>query len=221
MHFQFSPIPARIRWRQRQPGHRTFCLQEAQACDETCFGFCDGNIIINASGATLFSIDNGTTFVNSNAFNALCAGNYSIVVQDNSGCQVTSSIVIDQPPALATSFLSVDPLCFGDCTGEIEFAANGGIQPYEYSIDNGANFQSPSLFNGLCSGNFDLVVQDSNGCQTSVSPITINQPPALSMILGVTNETCYGACDGMINSIPTGGTGPGTVSYTHLRAHET
>ena len=181
--------------------------------DETCFGFCDGNIIINASGATLFSIDNGTTFVNSNSFNALCAGNYSIVVQDNSGCQVASSIVIDQPPALATSFLSVDPLCFGDCTGEIEFAASGGIQPYEYSIDNGANFQSLSLFNGLCFGNFDLVVQDSNGCQTSVSPITINQPPALTMTLGVTNETCYGACDGMINSIPNGGTGPGTYTY--------
>ena len=182
--------------------------------DETCFGICDGNIVINATGATLFSIDNGLTFLPSNTFNSLCAGSYSIVVQDNNGCQQIDSVVINQPTALTTSFLSVDPLCFGDCTGEIDFSPSGGTPPYEYSIDNGLTFVSTNLFTGLCAGNFDLIVQDFNGCQTPSQPISINQPTLLTMVLGVTNETCYGACDGMINSIPSGGTGPGTYSYS-------
>ncbi|MFL2570356.1 MAG: PKD domain-containing protein, partial [Parvicellaceae bacterium] len=182
--------------------------------DETCFGICDGSLVINAAGATLFSIDNGLTFQPSNTFLGLCAGSYDIVVQDNNGCQAISQIIIDQPPVLNTNFLSIDPLCFGDCTGEIDFSVYGGTAPYQYSIDNGSTLSANNLFVNLCAGSYDLIVQDSNGCQTAPQNISIIEPPALNMILGVTNETCAGACDGMINSIPSGGTGPGTYAYS-------
>ena len=181
--------------------------------DVNCFGGCDGDIVINATGATLFSIDNGLTFQALNTFNSICAGTYDVVVEDNNGCQDIDQVVINEPTLLTTNFLTVDPLCFGDCTGEIDFSPSGGTSSYQYSIDNGVSWSVTSLFTGLCAGNYDLIVQDDNGCQTTPQAITILEPPLLSMILGVTNETCFGACDGMINSIPSGGTGPGTYTY--------
>ena len=131
--------------------------------DVTCFGNCDGSIVINATGATLFSIDNGLTFQALNTFNSICAGTYDIVVEDNNGCQAIDQVTINEPTLLTTNFLTVDPLCFGDCTGEIDFSASGGIPPYQFSIDNGISFPIASLFTGLCAGNYDLIVQDSNG----------------------------------------------------------
>ena len=181
--------------------------------DVNCFGNCDGSIVINATGATLFSVDNGLSFNASNTFNNLCAGTYDIVVEDNNGCQAIDQETVSEPVVLSTNFLTIDPLCFGDCTGEIDFSASGGNGSYQYSIDNGVTWLANSLFTGLCAGNYDLIVQDGNGCQTTPTPVSILEPPVLSMILGVTNETCFGACDGMINSIPSGGSGPGTYSY--------
>jgi len=188
-------------------------INSTVSVDVNCFGNCDGSIVINATGATLFSVDNGLSFNASNTFNNLCAGTYDIVVEDNNGCQAIDQETVSDPVVLSTNFLTIDPLCFGDCNGEIDFSASGGNGSYQYSIDNGVTWLANSLFTGLCAGNYDLIVQDGNGCQTTPTPVSILEPPVLSMILGVTNETCFGACDGMINSIPSGGSGPGTYSY--------
>jgi len=181
--------------------------------DELCLGSCDGTIVINATGANLFSIDNGATFQALNSFNNLCNGNYNIVVEDNFGCQAVDQIDINQPTLLTFSVSSVDLDCFGVCIGEIDITAQGGSGPYQYSIDNGVTFQQINLFNNLCQGVYDAVIQDNNGCQTLGQNVFITEPPELTMLMGVTDETCAGACDGMINSIPAGGTGAGTYTY--------
>jgi len=181
--------------------------------DETCFGACDGTIVINSTGGAQFSIDNGATFQSSNSFAGLCAGTYDIVVEDNFGCQTTDQVTISPLSVITATIISVDILCNGNCTGEIMVSAQGGTPPYQYSIDNGITFQSISNITGLCSGVYDVIVQDANGCQTMGQNVQITEPSLLTMTLGVTDETCFGACDGMINSIPTGGTGAGTYTY--------
>ena len=181
--------------------------------DETCFGACDGTIVINSTGGAQFSIDNGATFQSSNSFAGLCAGTYDIVVEDNFGCQTTDQVTISPLSVITATIISVDILCNGNCTGEIMASAQGGTPPYQYSIDNGITFQPISNITGLCSGVYDVIVQDANGCQTMGQNVQITEPSLLTMTLGVTDETCFGACDGMINSIPTGGTGAGTYTY--------
>ena len=189
-------------------------INSTNSTDETCFGACDGTIVINSTGAVQFSIDNGVTFQTSNSFSALCAGTYDIVVEDNFGCQTTDQITINPLSVITANISSVDVLCNGNCNGEIIISAQGGIPAYQYSIDNGLSFQPFSTISGLCSGVYDVIVQDANGCQTMGQNIQISEPPLLTMVLGVTDETCFGACDGMINSIPAGGTGAGTYNYT-------
>jgi hypothetical protein len=49
----------------------------------------------------------------------------------------------------------------GNCNGNITIATQGGIGPYQYSINNGITFQASNVFNGLCSGTYTVVAKDS------------------------------------------------------------
>ena len=188
------------------------------ASDALCLGSCDGSISINATGATQFSIDNGSTFQALNTFTGLCSGTYDIVVENAIGCQAFDQAVIGEPTLLSATMTQEDPLCFGDLTGEIDITALGGTPNYQYSVDNGLTFQVQNVFNNLAAGTYDVIVEDANGCQTLGQNIMITEPPELTITLGVTDETCAGLCDGMINSIPAGGTGSYTYNWTPLSA---
>ncbi len=56
-----------------------------------CNGTCDGSLSIDATGATQFSIDGGTTFQGVSIFTNLCAGNYDIMVANAIGCQASTT----------------------------------------------------------------------------------------------------------------------------------
>ncbi len=49
--------------------------------------------------------------------------------------------------------------------GTIVITASGGIEPYEYSIDGGASFQSSNIFDGLASGSYEVVVDENGNCR--------------------------------------------------------
>lgn len=176
-----------------------------------CNGQCTGSISIDATGATQFSIDNGATFQALNTFTALCDGTYNIVVEDAIGCSITGTTTITEPSALASSTTQVDLSCANVCIGSITATANGGTTPYQFSIDNGATNQINNTFSNLCAGNYTVLVTDALGC-TSTNLVTIIEPTPITLTLGITNATCTGLCNGMINSIPAGGTG--VYSYT-------
>jgi len=174
--------------------------------DPLCNTGCDGSISIDAAGATQFSVDGGATFQGINAFTNLCAGNYDIMVENAIGCQATSSTVLNDPLALSYAAALTDVLCSGQCTGEIDVTVSGGTGTLQYSNDNGVTFGLNNVFNNLCVGNYDVVVEDANGCQT-IANEPIAEPAPITVILGITDPICNSSCDGMINSIPSGGDG--------------
>ena len=47
--------------------------------------------------------------------------------------------------------------------GNITLKATGGYSPYQYSIDNGNNYQNSPLFNKLSAGTYTTKVEDSSG----------------------------------------------------------
>jgi len=171
-----------------------------------CNAACDGSLSINASGATQFSIDGGATFQGVNAFTNLCAGNYDIVIENAIGCQASSTTVISEPTIVSYTVAITNLSCAGQCDGIIDVNAGGGTGALQYSMDNGATFQLGNVFNNLCAGNYDIIVEDLNGCQASTIEI-VTEPVALAVTLGITDPLCNSSCDGLINSIPTGGDG--------------
>ncbi len=187
--------------------------------DATCNGASTGSITVTASGGSgsgyVYSKDNGATFQASNVFNGLLAGTYSVVAKDGDGCASSStSVTINQPTAVTGSTSSTDVTCNGGSNGSITVTGSGGSGTYTYSDDNGVTFQASSVFNGLIAGSYSIVVKDGSGCLSTATPVTINQPTAITFTTSKTDvTTCTPGNDGSITiASPTGGSGAG---YTY------
>ncbi|MEI2760272.1 MAG: PKD domain-containing protein [Bacteroidia bacterium] len=184
--------------------------------DANCNGANNGSITINANGGTgtlQYSIDNGTTYQSGNVFGSLTPGNYNIIVQDANGCTVTTTATIAEPTAVVISGTPVtDANCNGANNGSITINANGGTGTLQYSIDNGSTYQSGNVFGNLSPGNYNIVVQDANGC-TVTTTATVAEPTVV-VISGtpVTDANCNGANNGSITINANGGTG--TLQYS-------
>ncbi len=148
--------------------------------DENC-SMGDGSITLLAGGGAggpyQFSIDNGNTFQGTNSFNSLSANTFQIVIQDINGCQVTGSeVVANVPGVIIDSVATSDPSCTGFFDGSIEVFGVGGQTPYQFSIDNGGNYQAGNSFTGLNAGAYQVVIMDANNCISGAVPITLTDP---------------------------------------------
>ncbi|MBW8049919.1 MAG: hypothetical protein FVQ77_06200, partial [Cytophagales bacterium] len=185
------------------------CSIDSVISTDDCGG-CVGTIEIFASGgsgAYKYSIDGGLTFEACNLFTGLCAGTYSNVINDMSGCQDTSNVIIITPPLLL-AFMSgsIDASCNGSCDGSLQVMAFGGTPPYAY-FWNTLPIQTTDIATGLCAGAYDVAVQDTNGCWAQGFG-TILEPTPIIDSTSSTNATSCGACDGTATVYASGGLPP-------------
>ena len=183
-----------------------------------CFGSADGSITVSSQsgvGAHQYSITSAAgPYQAATLFNGIADGTYMVYVQDGNGCVDSSQVTLTQPANIVINTVITDLTCFQNNTGQLDISANGGTIPYEYSIDNGVTFQGAGLFTGLAAGNYDIVVEDVNGCQQNVTE-TINEPAEMIIDpLVITDASCYGFCDGTIVATVTGGTVAVDYTYT-------
>jgi hypothetical protein len=170
----------------------------------TCFGYDDGSALIEISSGVSpysYSLSNGQT---SNVASRLKAGKYFATVQDGLGCKTTAQFVIATPEALSSRYERKQPLCLGDCNGQIKSIAFGGTFPYSYEWINLNNITDELL--NICAGNYDLKITDKNNC-TFQDRIELKDPEVLQITAEVINPTCLGRCDGSIIVTGNGGTG--------------
>ena len=72
----------------------------------TCLGDDDGQVIINAPAATMFSLD-GVTFTTNNIFSSLPSGPYTAYVMDDDGCSNSLDFLIDPGLELLIENISI------------------------------------------------------------------------------------------------------------------
>jgi gliding motility-associated-like protein len=183
--------------------------------DPSCAGFADGEIDVTASGGTgpyTYSVDNGTSFQGGTNFAGLIAGLYDVIVEDATGCQTPGNTTLTDPLAVNIDNVTpVDVSCFGDTDGQLTIAASGGVPGYTYSIDNGVTFQAGTNFTNLAPANYDVQVNDNNGCPANVIA-TVGEPTQVQIDnIAVTDVTCNGLADGAITITVS----QGTPTYTY------
>ncbi|MFH2095293.1 MAG: gliding motility-associated C-terminal domain-containing protein, partial [Bacteroidota bacterium] len=131
---------------------------------------------------------------------------YTVTVTDGNGCFSTDDVQITvlPLPVIDTVYVT-DPLCFGDSTGTL-IIETGNMDSLMHTIDNWASFQYDSLFTGLPAGTYDIVVEDTSGCQGLYQAV-ISEPTQLTVdTLYVTAASC-GATGGT-EVAASGGTSP-------------
>lgn len=184
-------------------------VDNVNSTDPTC-GNSDGTITITASGGTnplQYSVDNGSSFQSSSNFANLSGGNYTIVVEDNTGCQATGQASLANSSAPVIDNVSTTPPTCGAGDGEIIITASGGTAPYQYSVDGGTTFQAQNTFGNLATGPYPIVVQDANGC-TVTNQTNLNNLNGPSITGVVSTDPECGVDDGTIDITATGGTAP-------------
>jgi len=176
------------------------------SANTTC-GASTGSITATGSGTSgpyTYSID-GTNFFPSGSFTNLPAGIYTVTVKDVNGCSNTTSVTLINTNGPQLSFTNTNASC-GSNTGTVTANATGGASPYQYSINNGATYQTNNFFTGLTSGVYTLVVKDANNCLNSAL-VTITTSPAVFITAIPAAATC-GSNNGTITAFGSGGTAP-------------
>ena len=182
--------------------------------DVFCNGGSTGAAIVIAAGGTppysyLWDDPGGQT--TDTAFN-LTTGTYCVTVTDAQLCQDTACVNIDEPPPIILTTDNNFALCFGACNGSAIVNASGGAGGFTY-LWNDPGAQTTDTAIGLCSGTYQVIVTDNNGCSDSAS-VTISEPSILTLsITDSTNTSCFGICDGTATSLVTGGSKPYTYTW--------
>jgi gliding motility-associated-like protein len=177
---------------------------------ESCPGACNGQAIVAPQGGVqpyTYAWTTGGNPIGGNnpALTNLCAGNYSVVVTDNMGCTQNANINVGSgtPPTI-TNIAVTHTSCPGSCDGSITITAGPNVT--QYSVDNGVTFQAGNVFNNQCAGNYNIVVQDANGCQATGNA-QINSVNTLNIIPGPNQTICIGQST-TISVNGNGGTAP-------------
>jgi gliding motility-associated-like protein len=125
----------------------------------------DGSATINMNGGVppySYDWDNGGSAA---AINNLGGGQYTVLVTDANGCEFSSTVVLGEPNPIETN-INVDDASCGDNDGSASAAGtSGGTSPYTYSWSGTG--QTGNSADNLTSGNYTLVITDSNGCTES------------------------------------------------------
>jgi len=142
----------------------------------------------------------------------LAPGNYSVTVNDTSGCSINLYAAVNSPSSILVSLNTLTNVsCFGGNNGAVFINVSGGTAPFTYSWSNGATTKNAI---GLHVGSYSVVVTDAGGCVKTFSA-TVSGAPMLVMNLNATPSSCYNCPDGSVFSNVFGGTPPYSYSWSN------
>ncbi|GAA4299861.1 hypothetical protein GCM10023163_21620 [Aestuariibaculum suncheonense] len=149
---------------------------------------------------------------------SVAPGTYRYYVRDANGCTavVSNDIVVEELPELTVELDTTNATinCAGDSTGVIVAEAAGGLGNYVYTLQDAAGNDmptavqnSPGVFTELPIGTYQIHVE-SGDCLATSAPVTITEPNLpLEVQFDVTDVTCNGSNDGILEITATGGSG--------------
>jgi len=176
--------------------------------DVSCADSSDATICVNVlagSGSYNYQWVGGPSGPTAQCYSGVDAGTYTVIVTDIVSGQVCFEDVIVNEPAPLTvfSFNISDPTCNTTCDGSGTAIVIGGTSPVNYLWGSG---ETGFTANNLCVGVNTLDVTDDNGCFFDTT-FNINTPTAIYPNVVVTDVSCFGDCDGIVESFPSGGNG--------------
>ena len=152
-----------------------------------CYGNSTGSVNVTAFGGdeNYTWAWTGTTYTgaawNSSAQNLTNApaGQYTITVVDNHGCQATNTAEITQLNKLtAEAATNANPICNGETVTISVTAHDGNSTHYDYLWNNSSTMAAQTV-SPTATTTYSVTVTDANGCTANDEvTVTVNQPTA-------------------------------------------
>ena len=186
----------------------------AFATDETFVDGNDGTATSAAFGGTApysFLWSNGGT---TQTITNLAPGLYTVTVTDNSNCTAFQSVIVGAfgCPEITFDIITLAASCFGACDGAIDLEVVGGAAPYTYIWSNGLSTEDAQ---GLCAGDYTVTIIDADGCTVSGGPYEVQEPTAIIVNAGSTDESGPDTNDGTAWAAPSGGVPPYSYAWSN------
>ncbi|WP_405400139.1 T9SS type B sorting domain-containing protein [Maribacter sp. Asnod2-G09] len=170
-------------------------------------------------------VDSSSAVVQSGGSNVLNVSNragdtYTINVYDDKGCagSTTETILpfdeITNAVANVSNTVTCNPISDGELTVVVT-STLGDATKFEYSIDNGVNYQSMNVFGGLSAGSYTILTRHlDTGCIVSATQ-TLVEPNTFTIDIVKTSDViCYGTATGAVNFELVDATYPGGFTWT-------
>ncbi len=192
----------------------------------SCFNGDDGHITLNPSGGvgpyTYHWTGDGTGLQSALEDQAgLGSGSYHVTLTDENQCVFTHDFQLTQPEALQSVIIPQTIACYAMNTGSADLTVTGGVGPYDYHWNNGAETED---LDSLYMGQYAVSITDANNCRIDDTTL-ITEPPEIVINLLSPQKfngrmiSCYGRSDADILTNVTGGVG--TFRYNWLPGGET
>ena len=103
--------------------------------------------------------------------------------------------------------------CNGGMTGLAMATPTTGVGPYTYSwTPTGPPAQTTQTAVNLGAGTYTVLVTDAQNCSNTAT-VSFSNPPATTVTVSHTDETCFGQCNGTATVSASGGTSPLTYQW--------
>ena len=186
-----------------QPLEPNILITQPTACDQSNGSITLFNLPTNEDWE--YSINGGVDWISTPIWDDLVTGTYQFQARNSIyPClpiveRIISLLSEESPTILAVDIQQAESCAVG---GSIQFQLEQEQENYLYSIDGGVNWQASPRFEGLAEGQYQLLVQDTEGeCQAIYQGNTEIKHPILAQIQGVeTNPpSACGNSDGEIH----------------------
>lgn len=177
-------------------------------------------------------VDQQTTNSNLLNFSSLSEGEYFVILEDVGGCLSTFSTPITNPNPISYSYEIENSDCYNSFDPEVHITITGGTPfsgttaydidffDYEYYLSYEENgIENYVSGNNVSSGNYPLIVSDSNECITPIIPsndifiVEVNEVDSIFVDVQVTSPSCNGDSDGIAILTFNGGQGPFDINW--------
>ncbi len=195
-----------------QPTFNVFASVEDALCKDSCNGSIDLTL---ANGTSTYTYNWSTNDTTQDII-GLCAGTYTVTVQDVDTtsstylCTLIEDFTVGEPTLLTSSIINPSKTSCSDgstCDASAEATASGGTFPYYYVWTSG---EVSPIANQLCADTNWVTVTDAHGC-SSESYVVIDIPDTIM-------TTAYGdtmICISNVASIIAASTG-GTPAFSYV-----
>ena len=182
----------------------------------SCTGIADGTATITASGGSGsgYTFNWGVTGISGPTPTNVPGGNYTVTITDDTQCSTTIPVTITEATALSTTVQVVDDDC-GDNSGAIQVTLTGATVPITYDWNGPVTIGNTNTAENLPTGIYTLTITEGTGCSL-VELIQVGGPTAVLSANGtVSDVSCTGDDNGMINLSVAGGFEPYTFNWTN------
>jgi gliding motility-associated-like protein len=178
----------------------------------TCKGLCNGQLIcIPAGGVSPYSYS-WAGGCSSASCNNVCAGTYSLTVNDANACITTANVAVTEPAAALSLMMGAVSSHCKQADGVDSVVVAGGSPAYSYSWSPGG--ATTSTNSNLVPGAYKVVVTDSHHCTLADSLNVQNIPGLTASITATVPVSCFMGTNGGATAAATGASGAVTYAWS-------